>query len=66
MVEQNRTEPPLDLREPGMNYWTATDEILAQHGGHGPKCPNCGQEMFPEDDHGRFTCMCQIFGGKRR
>ena len=65
MIGQNRIEPPQDLREPGMNYHTATDEILAKLGGHGPKCPHCGGEMSPVDDHGRFTCMCQILGGNR-
>lgn len=67
MAEQNRRKPSLDLREPGMNYYTATDEILAKRGGRGPKCPDCGREMFPEDDHGRFICACQILGlGKRK
>ena len=62
MNEQNGQ----DLREPGMDYWTATDEITRQNGGQGPKCPRCHQVMFPADEHGRFTCMCQLLGGRRR
>lgn len=54
-----------------MGYWDATDQYLNSHGGSGPKCPSCGAEMFPQDDHGRFTCFCSlgrgrnIFGGAR-
>jgi len=55
-----------DLRKPEMNYHTATDEIIKESGGQGPKCPYCGGTMFPEDDHGRFTCRCQLLGGGRR
>lgn len=40
-----------------MGYWDATDRFLSKHG-RGPKCPSCGSEMFPEDDHGRFSCIC--------
>jgi len=40
------------------SYWGATDEILADEGA--PTCPNCGNPMFPEDDHGRFTCFCTL------
>lgn len=42
-----------------MGYWDATEEYLNQHGG-GPICPNCGEEMFAEDDHGGFTCFCSL------
>ncbi len=38
------------------NYWTATDQYISEHGGP-PKC-DCGEEMFAEDDHGRFLCGC--------
>jgi hypothetical protein len=66
MAEEDEKKLPLNLTEPGMNYWTATDQVLAKNGGKGPRCPDCGGEMFPEDDHGRFTCMCRIMGrGKR-
>jgi len=41
-----------------MSYWTATDDILRENGGHNPTCSACGQEMFPIDDHGRFSCGC--------
>ncbi|KKP32889.1 MAG: hypothetical protein A2312_03165 [Candidatus Staskawiczbacteria bacterium RIFOXYB2_FULL_32_9] len=41
-----------------MGYWDATDNFLAGSGGRGPRCPACGEEMFPEDDHGRFICFC--------
>jgi len=40
-----------------MNYWDATYDFLRRHGG-GPTCIHCGCEMFPTDDHGRFTCLC--------
>lgn len=43
-----------------MGYWDATDLYLKRHGGEGPKCPLCGKEMFPMDDHGRFTCFCSL------
>jgi uncharacterized OB-fold protein len=59
MAEQNRRESVQDLREPGMNYHTATNEVLRKRGGNRPKCPNCGREMFPIDDHGRFDCRCR-------
>lgn len=42
------------------NYWGATDEIMAE--GNTPTCPHCGEKMFPEDDHGRFTCFCRGIG----
>ena len=42
-----------------MSYWDETDQYLSQHG-HGPKCPRCGKEMFPADDHGRFSCLCNL------
>lgn len=45
-----------------MGYWDATDRYLSRHG-RGPNCPSCGQEMFPQDDHGRFTCFCNLSGG---
>ncbi|HRY82242.1 MAG TPA: hypothetical protein P5232_00840 [Candidatus Moranbacteria bacterium] len=41
----------------GDNYWIATDQIKKRLGGKNPKCPTCGGEMFPQDDHGRFTCF---------
>ncbi len=51
-----------------MNYWTATDEILGEHGGDAPVCPLCKQRMYAIDDHGRFGCGCptrrsSLFGG---
>ncbi len=39
-----------------MSYWDVTDTYLRRHGK--PDCPNCGKEMFAEDDHGRFMCCC--------
>lgn len=39
-----------------MSYWSRTDEILAELGGQNPRCPTCGAEMYPLDDHGRFRC----------
>ena len=42
-----------------MGYWDETDLYLRRHGG-GPKCPSCGQTMFPADDHGRFKCFCRL------
>ena len=41
------------------SYYGATDEIMAEHGGRTPNCPDCGQPMFPMDDHGRFGCFCK-------
>jgi hypothetical protein len=41
-----------------MSYWDETDNYLSNHGGVGPICPYCGQEMFAADDHGRFMCLC--------
>ncbi len=46
-----------DLSEPGMNYWSSTDEVLASHGGEMPTCFICKQRMYPIDDHGRFACV---------
>lgn len=46
-----------------MGYWTATDDYLRTHG-QGPKCPDCGATMFPQDDHGRFMCFCSGRKGK--
>jgi len=40
------------------NYWTASDDIMREHGGRGPPCPSCGKTMHPADDHGRFFCGC--------
>lgn len=40
-----------------MEYMDATDQYMSQHS-RGPTCPSCGKEMFPEDDHGRFSCFC--------
>ena len=42
-----------------MGYWDATDGYLKRHG-RGPICPRCGARMFPQDDHGRFTCFCSL------
>ena len=47
-----------------MGYWDATDQYLIRSGGRRPRCPSCGQEMFPQDDHGRFACLCSL-GGRR-
>jgi hypothetical protein len=43
-----------------MSYWDETDQYLHRHGGRAPACPRCGKEMFPEDDHGRFKCLCNL------
>mgnify|MGYP001590173662 FL=1 len=40
-----------------MSYWDVTDRYMREHGGP-PTCPACGHRMFPEDDHGRFSCFC--------
>lgn len=45
-----------------MDYWTATDEYKRTHR-RGPICQFCGQEMFPQDDHGRYTCLCNLGSG---
>lgn len=45
-----------------MGYWDETDQYISRHG-RGPECPRCGEEMFPQDDHGRFTCFCNLGGG---
>jgi phage/plasmid primase-like uncharacterized protein len=45
-----------------MGYWDATDEYLDLHG-HGPICPWCGEEMFPQDDRSRFICFCNLGDG---
>ena len=39
------------------NYWSATYDIKKRLGGKNPICPVCQNEMFPEDDHGRFKCF---------
>lgn len=41
------------------DYYSGTDDYLRSHG-RGPTCPRCGGEMFPSDDHGRFTCLCNL------
>lgn len=41
-----------------MGYWDETDRILDEHGGKGPPCPECGKNLYPFDDHGRFFCEC--------
>jgi len=35
------------------SYWNITDRVKEM--GQTPHC--CGQEMFAEDDHGRFQCF---------
>ena len=40
------------------NYWTATDDAIRENGGRNPVCPNCDEEMYAMDDHGRFACTC--------
>ncbi len=40
-----------------MSYWNETKTYLSHHD-HGPTCDSCGERMFPQDDHGRFSCMC--------
>lgn len=45
-----------------MEYHDATAQYMRRHG-RGPNCSSCGKEMFPQDDHGRFTCFCNIGGG---
>ena len=49
-----------------MNYWNRTNEIKAKYGGQGPPCPYCTKPMFPEDDHGRFRCMCKGYMSMER
>jgi len=39
-----------------MSYWDETDRIIRE--GRQPSCVYFGNEMIPEDDHGRFTCFC--------
>ena len=41
-----------------MGYWDRTDEFLRNN--HAPTCPRCGEPMFPQDDHGAFTCFCSL------
>lgn len=41
------------------------DEVISDSVYDGQKCPYCGSVMFPADDHGRYTCICQILGGDR-
>jgi len=38
------------------NYWTRTDDIISANDGVNPSCPECKQEMYAMDDHGRFAC----------
>lgn len=38
------------------NYWDRTDRMIGE--GRVPTCSYCGEQMFPEDDHGRFACFC--------
>lgn len=45
-------------KEEAVSYWDRTDDYLGRHGGRGPLCPSCGEEMFAADDHGRFSCFC--------
>ena len=45
-----------------MGYWDATDEYLNRFG-RGPICSRCGRKMFPQDDHGRFACICSPGNG---
>jgi hypothetical protein len=54
----------LNGRRCDMGYWDATDQYLIRHGGRAPTCPSCGQEMIAQDDHGRFTCLCDLGGGR--
>lgn len=44
-----------EIQMPPGNYWTATADTQRALGGN-PKCPTCGERMFPIDDHGRFRC----------
>ncbi len=46
-----------------MGYWDATDQYLSSHGGCAPMCLSCGKNMFPQDDHSRFICFCNLGGG---
>ena len=48
-----------------MGYHDKTDKILKEKGGEGPPCPDCGKPMLAEDDHGRFTCLCRLFSGRK-
>ena len=38
-----------------MGYWDATEKVQQELGGN-PVCPIHNCEMFPADDHGRFSC----------
>ena len=46
------------------SYWGETDRILKEEGA--PNCPRCGKKMFPQDDHGRFTCFCSFGKGTNK
>lgn len=48
-----------------MSYHSQTDDYLRTHEGP-PSCPSCGREMFAEDDHGRFACVCNFGAGVAR
>lgn len=39
------------------SYWGETDRMIRE--GEVPYCDYCGEKMFPEDDHGRFSCFCE-------
>jgi hypothetical protein len=44
-------------------YHGVTDEMerrLASSGRGRPRCPSCRGEMFPVDDHGRYSCSCSL------
>lgn len=41
-----------------MSYLNATNEYLREN--DAPTCSLCGAKMFPSDDHGNFTCFCNL------
>ena len=46
-----------------LDYHGATDTIeasLARSGQTGPRCSTCGNPMTPCDDHGRYSCFCNL------
>lgn len=45
------------------NYYGASGEIqgiLTAAGIAAPGCPVCGEAMVQVDDHGRWTCFCNV------
>ena len=47
-----------------MGYWDETDRMIAE--GRQPNCMYCKEQMFPQDDHGRFACFCPGYTAANR